>query len=280
MAVDTHETASTKLVQVENGSRQFAYRRFGRPTGGPLVLVNYFAANMDDWDPKVTNGLAANREVILFDYAGVGASTGETPSTVAALTKDLAAFCRALDLKIVDVAGFSLGGMVAQEFALNYPGMNRRLILLGSGPRGGESMTFTELSLDELTDPVALLMNSFFTESEASKAAGRAYVERLKLRVADREPSVTREAAAAQLEAIREWGAVPAKDRYATLGQIKHPTLIVHGSKDIVVAPINAFLLEQHLPNAQLVMFPDANHASQSQHADVFLQYAQLFLNG
>jgi pimeloyl-ACP methyl ester carboxylesterase len=279
-SMDTHETASTKLVQVENGSLQFAYRRFGRLSGGPLVLVNYFAANMDDWDPKVTNGLAANREVILFDYAGVGASTGATPSTVAALTKDLAAFCRALDLKTVDVAGFSLGGMVAQEFALNYPGMIRRLILLGTGPRGGESMTFAELSLDELTDPVALLMNAFFTQSEASQAAGRAYVERLKLRVADREPSVTKEAAAAQLEAIREWGGVPAKDRYATLGQIYHPTLIVHGSKDIVVAPINAFLLEQHLPNAQLVMFPDANHASQSQHADVFLEYAQLFLKG
>ena len=235
---------------------------------------------MDDWDPNVTNGFAAVREVILFNNAGVGSSTGETPSTVAAMTKDCADFCRALDLKSFDVVGFSLGGMIAQQLAFEYPDMIRRMILLGTGPRGGEGMTFTELSLDELADPVALLMSAFFTTSEASKAAGRAYIERLLLRVADRDAPISKKAAGAQLEAIREWGTIPSTDRYAMLARIRQRTLIVHGSKDIVVMPINAFLLAQHLPDALLVIYPDASHGAQSQHAEIFLEHARLFLNG
>ena len=278
MSNDTHETASTQFVQV--GDVRFAYWRFGRPGELPLLFLNYFAANMDDWDPKVTNGFAAVREVVLFDNVGVGSSTGETPSTVAAMTKDCVDFCRALDLKNFDVVGFSLGGMIAQQFAFEYPEMIRQMILMGTGPRGGEGMTFTELSTDQLADPVALLMSAFFTPSEASRAAGRAYIERLKLRVVDRDVPVSMKAGGAQLEAIREWGAIPSTDRYAMLARIHQRTLIVHGSKDIVVLPINAFLLAQHLPDAQLVMYPDASHGAQSQHAEIFLEHAQLFLDG
>src|SRR5215471_18513702 len=225
---------SSKLETL--GSRA---RRFRRPGGLPLLLLNYFAANMDDWDPKVTNGFAAERHVILFDNAGVGSSTGEMPSTVAAMTKDCVDFCCALDLKNFDVVGFSLGGMVAQQLAFEYPDMIRRMILLGTGPRGGEGMTFTELSTDLLADPVALLMSVFFTPSEASKAAGQAYIERLKLRVADRDGPISMKAAGAQLAAIREWGSIPPTDRYATLPRIHQRTLVMHGSKDIVVMPIN-----------------------------------------
>jgi pimeloyl-ACP methyl ester carboxylesterase len=177
-------------------------------------------------------------------------------------------------------SGFSLGGMVAQQLAFEHTDMIRRMILLGTGPRGGEGMTFTELSLDELGDPVALLMNSFFTASEGSRAAGQVYIERLKLRVADRDAPVSMKTASAQLAAIREWGTIPSTDRYAMLARIHQRTLIVHGNKDIVVPPINAFLLAQHLPDAQLVMYPDASHGAQSQHAEVFLQHARLFLNG
>jgi len=180
----------------------------------------------------------------------------------------------------MDVVGFSLGGMIAQQLAFEYPDMIRRMILLGTGPRGGEGMTFTELSTDLLADPVALLMSAFFTPSEASKAAGQAYIERLKLRVMDRDAPVSMKAAGAQLGAIREWGSIPSTDRYAMLPRIRQRTLIVHGSKDIVVIPINAFLLAQHLPDAQLVMYPDASHGAQSQHAEVFLQHARLFLDG
>jgi pimeloyl-ACP methyl ester carboxylesterase len=170
--------------------------------------------------------------------------------------------------------------MIAQQLAFEYPDMVRRMILMGTGPRGGEGMTFTELSTDLLADPVALLMSSFFTASNSSKAAGQAYIERLKLRVTDRDAPVSMMAAGAQLAAIREWGSISSADRYAMLPRIHQRILIVHGSKDIVVIPINAFLLAQHLPDAQLVMYPDASHGAQSQHAEVFLEHARLFLDG
>jgi pimeloyl-ACP methyl ester carboxylesterase len=243
-------------------------------------LLNYLTATLDDWDPLVTNGLAREREVILFDNAGVGSSTGDTPPTVAAMAKDCADFCRALDLMSFDVMGFSLGGMIAQQLAQDHPDMIRRVILLGTGPRGGEGMTFTELSADELGDPVALLLGAFFTPSEASQGAGRAYIERLKLRTAGRDAPISEKTAGAQLEAIREWGAIPSTDRYAMLDRIRQPVLVVHGNKDVVVMPINAFILAQHLPEAQLVMYPDASHGAQSQHAAVFLAHARMFLNG
>jgi pimeloyl-ACP methyl ester carboxylesterase len=179
----------------------------------------------------------------------------------------------------IATCGFSLGGVIAQQLALEYPDMVRRIILLGTGPRGGEGMTFTDLSVDELDDPVSLLMNAFFTPSDASNAAGRAYLERLKLRTADRDKPVSKKAPTGQLEAIREWGAIPSENRFAMLRQIQQPTLIVHGNKDVVVMPINAFLLAEHLPNAQLIMYPDASHGAQSQHADVFLEHARLFLD-
>jgi pimeloyl-ACP methyl ester carboxylesterase len=273
-----HETAPTQFVQV--GDVRVAYRRFGQRGTRPLLLLNYFAANMDDWDPRITNGFAAMRDVIIFDYPGIGRSTGTTPSTVATMTKQLVDFCRALDLNSLDVVGFSLGGMIAQQLAFEYPDMARRIVLLGTGPRGGEGMTFTELTVDELNDPVALLMNAFFTPSDASKSAGHAYLDRLKLRATDRDEPVPRQAAIAQLDSIREWGAIPSENRFAMLGQIHQPTLIVHGNKDVVVMPINAFLLAKHLPNAQLIMYPDASHGAHSQHAEVFLEHARLFLNG
>jgi pimeloyl-ACP methyl ester carboxylesterase len=278
MSQHVHETAPTQFVQA--GDVRAAYRRFGKRGAPPLLLLNYFAAHMDDWDPRITNGLAAARDVIIFDYPGIGRSTGTTPSTVAAMTKDFIGFCRALDLNSFDIVGFSLGGMIAQQLASEFPDMARRVILLGTGPRGGEGMTFTELTVDELDDPAGLLMNAFFTPSDASQAAGHAYLERLKLRTTDRDEPVPRQAAIAQLESIREWGAIPSENRFAMLGQIRQPTLIVHGSKDVVVMPINAFLLAQHLPNAQLIMYPDASHGAQSQHAEVFLEHARLFLNG
>ena len=140
-------------------------------------------------------------------------------------------------------------------------------------------MTFAELKLDELKDPVALLMNSFFTPSESSKAAGQEYLQRLKLRSSDCDAPVSMKSAGAQLDAIREWGIVPEKDRYSMLSKIRRPMLILHGQKDIVVTPINTFLLEQHLPDAQILMYPDASHAAHSQYADVFLGYAGQFLN-
>jgi pimeloyl-ACP methyl ester carboxylesterase len=271
-----HQTAPTQFVQAE-GIR-FAYRRFGPRGGIPLLLLNYFAANMDNWDPRITNGLAAEHDVILVDYPGIGRSSGQTPSTVAALAKDCVAFCRAIDLTLIDIVGFSLGGMIAQQVSAEYSDMVRRIILLGTAPRGGEGLVFNDLSVDELDDTSALITHAFFTPSEASQAAGRAYLERLKTRVDDLDAPVSKQSAVAELAALREWGAIPQSNRYAMLSTIRQPVLIVQGSKDVVVMPINAFLLAEHLPNAQLIMYPDASHGAQSQHADFFLQHVKLFL--
>ena len=153
------------------------------------------------------------------------------------------------------------------------------MILCGTGPRGGEKMTFTELSIDDLSDPAALILNSFFTPSDTSQAAGRAYLDRLGRRSSDRDAPVTLDAATNQLRAIRGWGQIPTTDRYAMLATIAQPTLIVHGSKDIVVDAVNAVILAENLFDARLLLLPDASHGAQSQHAEVFLTNARLFLN-
>jgi pimeloyl-ACP methyl ester carboxylesterase len=273
----THETVPTQFVEV-NGTR-YAHRRFGKAGTVPLLFLEYFNSNMDGWDLAVTNSLAADHEVILFDNAGVGASGGETPYTVVEMTHHCVAFCRALGLKAIHVVGFSLGGMIAQQLALDHPHLVQRLILLGTGPRGGEGMTFTELSPEEQADPVEFLLGAFFSPSEASQAAGREYMKRLESRKEDRDLPVSKNSAVAQLAAIREWGTIPATGRYATLKNITHPTLIVHGNKDIVVAPINALILAEHLPNAQLIVYSDSSHGAQYQHAKIFLEHVKLFLS-
>ena len=274
----THETVPTQFVEA-NGIR-YAYRRFGKPGTVPLFFLEYFNSNMDGWDPAVTNSLAADNEVILFDNAGVGASGGKTPYTVAEMTEHCVAFCRALGLKQVHIVGFSLGGMIGQQLVLEHPQLVGRLILMGTGPRGGEGMSFTELSAEEQADPAAFLLGAFFSPSEASQSAGREYMKRLESRKKDRDVPVARDSAAAQLAAIREWGTIPATGRYATLKSITHPTLIVHGNKDIVVTPINAFILAEHLPNAQLIMYPDSSHGAPYQHGKLFLEHVKVFLTG
>ena len=140
-------------------------------------------------------------------------------------------------------------------------------------------MTFTELSPEEQADPIAFLLGAFFSPSEASQAAGRAYVKRIESRKKDRDLPVSRSSAVAQLAAISEWGTIPSTGRYDSLKNITHPTLIVHGNKDIVVAPVNALILAQHLPNAQLIVYPDSSHGAHYQHARTFLQHVNLFLS-
>jgi pimeloyl-ACP methyl ester carboxylesterase len=264
---------------VEADNIRFAYRRWGKPGGFPLVFLNYFTGNLDDWDPLVTDGFAADYDVILFDNAGVASSGGATPSTVSEMTRHAVAFCDALGLKEFHIVGFSLGGMIAQQLALDHPDRVKRIILLGTGPRGGEGMTFTELSAEERADPEQFLLSAFFSPTDASQTAGRAYLNRLAARMHDRDLPVSQGTAQAQLRAIREWGTVPSGNRYATLQNIKHPTLVVHGNKDIVVLPINAFILAERLPNAQLIVYSDSNHGAQYQHADLFLKHAKLFLS-
>jgi pimeloyl-ACP methyl ester carboxylesterase len=272
----THETVPTKSIEA-NGVR-YAYRRFGKVGKTPILFLGYFNSNMDAWDPSLTNSLAKDYELFLFDNAGVGDSGGRTPPTVVEMTKDCFTFCRALGLKTIDIIGFSLGGMIAQQMALDHPELVRRLILLGTGPRGGEGMTFTELSPEEQTDPVGFLLAAFFAPTETSQSAGRQYLKRIDARKNDRDKPVSRDSAVAQLAAVREWGTIPKTGRFSTLKKITQPTLIVHGNKDIVVMPVNALILAEHLPNATLIVYSDSSHGAQYQHAKVFLEHARLFL--
>jgi pimeloyl-ACP methyl ester carboxylesterase len=273
-----HETASTKHLDVE-GTR-YAYRRFGKTGNIPILFLGYFNSNMDAWDPILTNSLAQAHDLILLDGAGVGDSEGRTPSTVAEMAEHCFAFCRGLGLEEVNILGFSLGGMIAQQMGLEHPALVKRLILLGTGPRGGEGMTFTELSAEEQTDPVAFLLGAFFTPSVASQDAGRQYLNRIQSRGDNRALPVSRVSAQAQLDAIREWGVIPKTERFAYLKKIAQPVLIIHGNKDIVVTPINALLLAENLPDATLIVYSDSSHGAQSQHAELFLEHAKLFLNG
>lgn len=277
MKNDTHETVPTQFVDV-NGVK-LAYRRFGKGGRNPILFLGYFNSNMDGWDPIVTHSLAKEYDLILLDTAGVGASGGQTPATVIEMSRDCFGFCQALGLKAIDILGFSLGGMIAQQMALDHPDFIRRLILLGTGPRGGEDMTFTELSSEEQADPVTFLLRAFFTSSEASLNAGRQHIKRLESRKENRDRPVSRDSAVAQLAAIREWGTIPKTERFAYLKRITQPVLIVHGNKDIVVKPINALLLAENLPNATLIVYSDSSHGAQYQHANEFLEHARFFLN-
>jgi pimeloyl-ACP methyl ester carboxylesterase len=277
MSEHSHETVPTQFIEVKGNP--LAYRRFGKRGGTPLVFLQYFNANLDDWDPVITNSLALDHDVVLVNGTGVASSSGQTPGIVVEMAKHIEAFCHAMGFKEINLVGFSLGGMIAQQVALDYQSLVRHLVLLGTGPRGGEGMSFTELSAEENADPIAFLLAAFFAPTQTSQSAGQAYVERLAWRQVGRDQPVSRQTAEAQISAIRKWGRVPKSKRYETLKNIMHRTLIVHGNKDIVVQPINALILAEQLPNAQLVVYPDAGHAVQYQHASSFLKIVNMFLN-
>jgi pimeloyl-ACP methyl ester carboxylesterase len=276
----THDIAPTRFAQVD-GIR-FAYRRFGDPVGTPIVLLQHFMGNLDNYDPAITDALARGREVILTDNAGVGRSTGAAPETVAGMARDAASLIDALGLGHVDLFGFSMGGFVAQQIAVDRPELVRRLVLVGTGPRGGQGMG--ELAPDvaplfgTMYDPQDLMwLPIFFSPSEQSQAAGRRFLERIRARTEDRDVPVSEATVAAHLAAAHEWG-VADPGSYDYLKAIPHPTLVVNGSNDIVVASVNSYILQQNLPNAELILFPDSNHGSHFQYTGPFLEYVTSFI--
>jgi pimeloyl-ACP methyl ester carboxylesterase len=278
---NTHHTAPTQYVS-GNGTK-FAYRRFGKTGTVPLVFFQHFTGTLDNWDPAVTDGIALEREVILFDNAGIASTDGEVASTIKGISETALDFIDALELKEIDIFGFSMGSFVAQQIALDRPQLVRKLILVGSGPRGGEGLsTFSPevwaMLSKEYAQPDELLLETFFSPTVTSQAAGRKFLDRIRARVNDRDININEKVVPAQLAAIAEWGA-PSEGSYEYLKDIKIPVLVVNGKTDVLFPTVNSYILQQHLPDAQLIIYPDSNHASQSQFTENFLTQVSLFLN-
>ncbi|KQU83361.1 alpha/beta hydrolase [Mesorhizobium sp. Root102] len=272
----TLETAPTRYI--EGSGIRFAYRRLGPSTGTALVLLQHFSGNIDAWDPAVVNILAADRPVIVFDNAGVGRSTGQTPDSIEAMARDAVAFIELLGLSEVDILGFSLGGCVAQQIAAEHGTLVRKLILVGTAPKGGEEHLLAVLqdafSQNEVPDPRLPL---FFTKSSASQSAGRAFLKRAKVRKEDRDTDNGSTVTDPQAKALITWCATPDPE-HAILRAIRQPTLVVSGSHDTMLPADNAYAMFKALSNAQLVLYPDSGHGSLFQHHELFVSHVRTFL--
>ncbi|HET8946802.1 MAG TPA: alpha/beta hydrolase [Candidatus Polarisedimenticolia bacterium] len=273
--------APTQLLKGRNET--YAYRRFGGGPGRPLLFLQHFTGSLDNWDSAVTDPLASGREVILFDNAGVGRSTGQVPGTVAAMASHALDFLDALGLERCDILGFSLGGMVAQQMALDRPSIFNRMILVGTAPRGGEDIMHLEKPslAGPLGDPTlkgyAVLQRIFFAPTPTSQAAGAAFLERLARRREDLDTPSGPAVAAAQMAAFREWER-PAGTLFGDLAGIRQPALVVNGLHDEMIPVANSYRLAEHLANAVLLVYPDSGHGSLFQFHDSFTRHAAAFL--
>ncbi|WP_210585402.1 alpha/beta fold hydrolase [Streptomyces sp. GESEQ-35] len=276
----SHVTAPTQFVTA-NGIR-YAYRRFGTETGTPLVFLQHFRGGMDHWDPAVTDGLAANRPVILFNNTGVASSSGQTPDTVEAQGDDAAAFIHALGLTRVDILGFSIGGYVAQALTLRHRGLVRRLVLAGTKPRAGDDTDRHPDVNDVATRHEVPTLEDFrflfFEPTPTSQAAGERFWERRHQRTTDVDPPTSKQTMHAQTAAIVDWK-LPHGEPFAELETITQPTLVVNGRRDVMVPTINSYHLAQHIPAAQLIVYPDAGHASLFQYPELFVADVGRFLD-
>ena len=263
------------------GGVEFAYRELGTEhPGTPLVFLVHLAAVLDNWDPRVVDGFAAKHRVITFDNRGVGASSGKPSASMEDMARDAITFIKAMGFEQVDLFGFSMGGMIAQEIALMEPHLVRKMIITGSGPAGGEgisrvaSVTYFDMLRGWLTrqDPKQFL---FFTRTPGGIRAGREFLERLKERSEHRDKEITLTALQAQLKALRRWGAKEPSD----LSRIHHAVLVANGDRDRMVPSKNTRDLAQRLPNSELIIYPDSGHGAVFQfHAD-FVPKALAFLS-
>src|SRR6204780_5133415 len=276
----THDTVPT--LYAEGGGIRFGYRRFGMPGRPPLLFFQHFMGTLDDHDPALSDAFAEDREVILFNNAGVASSSGIVPDTIEAMARDAISFTDALGLNTIDVLGHSMGGLVAQEVALARPDLVRRLVLVGTGPRGGEGVGalpawVAELFTRKYERQEDMWLPILFAPTQTSRAAGRAYVERIVAR-RDRDAPLSDQSIGAQRAALAAYGA--AKDpSYAHLKGLGLPVLVVNGTNDIVIPTINSYILQQFLPNAELILYPDANHGSHFQYHELFVRHTRIFLD-
>ncbi|BAX63719.1 alpha/beta fold hydrolase [Burkholderia stabilis] len=258
----------------------FAYRELGQDNGGtPVIFLVHLAGVMDNWDPRVVDGIAAKHHVVAFDNRGIGASTGKPADTIEKMAGDAITFIKAKGFKQVDLFGFSMGGMVAQEIVLKEPQLVRKLILTGTGPAGGPGIsTVARVANYDLIramftgqDPKQYL---FFTRTPNGIAAGKAFLQRLQERTENRDKSITVGAYMAQLRALKAWG----QKHPADLSVVKQPALVANGDDDRMVPTSNTYDLAKRLPNSELIIYPDAGHGGIFQYHEDFVPKALAFL--
>lgn len=262
------------------GGVDFAFRELGKQNGGtPVVFLNHLAAVLDNWDPRVVDGIAAKHHVIVFDNRGIGASSGSTPNSIEKMADDAITFIKAMGLQEVDLFGFSMGGMISQEIVLKDPRLVRKMILAGTGPAGGEGISTVAgvANYDLLRglfsgqDPKQFL---FFTRTPNGIETGKAFLVRLKERTENRDKAITLSAYFAQLRALSAWG----EKKPADLSVVKQPVLVVNGDADRMVPTTNSRDLARRLPNSALIIYPDAGHGGIFQFHSQFVPEALDFL--
>jgi len=269
------QEAATQTIQVKDTN--MVYRELGKRGGVPVVFLHHLTAVLDDWDPKILDGIAGSRHVVIFDNRGVGGSGGQTPVTVADMAADAIAFIEALGFKQVDLFGFSLGGFVAQVIAQTRPALVRKIVLAGTGPAGGVGISDVGKILQDAFKKAGAEQKHpkhflFFSPSPQSQKAADAFLQRLGERQADRDTAVSDQTVQAQITAIVDWGKAPSSSE--ALKQIRHPVLIANGDEDVMVPTQNSIALFEALPNAKLSIFPDASHGGIFQYADTFVDQA------
>jgi pimeloyl-ACP methyl ester carboxylesterase len=273
----TWKTAPTQTINA--GGVEFAYRQLGPSTGVPVVFLTHLAAVLDNWDPRIVDGIAAKHRVITFDNRGVGASSGSTPTTIEEMAKDAVTFIRALGFDQVDLFGFSMGGMIAQVIAQQQPRLVRKMIIAGTGPAGGEGIdkvtriSYLDTARGLLTrqDPKQFL---FFTRIPNGRRAGKEFLARLEERTNDRDKAISVRSFRAQLKAIHRWG----QQKPADLASIHQPVLVINGESDKMVPTKNTIDLDRRLPNSQLVLYPDAGQGGVFQFHEDFVKRTLEFL--
>lgn len=269
----------TRTINV--GSVPFVYRELGPASGVPVIFLHHLMAVLDDWDPRVIDGIAAQRRVIAFDNRGVGASGGTVPLTIDEMGRDAIAFIHALGLKKVDLLGFSLGGGVAQMVALQAPDLVRRMILAGTGPRGGGGIDkITRVAVMAYIKSALTLSDArnflFFPRTPDGKRAAKDYFARLKERTGNRDRTISLQARRAQLKAIMAAGASAPDD----LSVITQPVFVANGDNDLMVASSLSADMARRLPNATLTIYPDSGHGGVFQHHRAFVPAVLDFLAG
>ena len=257
----------------------YAYRELGPKGGIPVVFFVHLAATLDNWDPRIIDPIARTRHVITFDNTGVGTSSGQVPATIEAMADDAHTFIEALGFHRIDVFSFSMGGMIAQDLVLKHPGLVRRLVLTGTGPRGGKGMdkvvatTYWDILRATFTrsDPKEFL---FFNRNTSGKLAAKEFVARLQERTLDRDEAITTRGFQTQLKAIRDFGRSAASD----LSTLTLPTLIANGDNDRMVPSVLSEDLHRRIKGSELIIYPDSGHGGIFQFHDQFAPIAADFL--